>query len=85
MGLFDKNGLFTKFVEAVPGGGLITGPIHMAAGHKEHGAKKATQGAAKTMAAMAGALAGGPVGIVGAGVVSAALVDGAIDHEESKK
>jgi hypothetical protein len=84
MGLFDKHGLFTKIVEAAPGGGLITGPIHMAAGHKEYGAKKATHGAVKAMAAMGGALAGGPVGAVAASA-GAIAVDGAIDYEASKK
>jgi len=34
--LFGKDGLVTKGVESVPGGGTFTQPFHAAAGHREH-------------------------------------------------
>lgn len=31
-----KNGILTKAVESIPGGGYITAPIHKLAGHDDH-------------------------------------------------
>ena len=47
MGLFDKDGLLTNIIEMIPGGGLITAPVHAAAGNHGHAA-----------AAVAGAILG---------------------------
>ena len=59
MDLFSKNGAITKFVEAMPGGGLITAPIHAAAGNRDHAGLAFGQGGASLAAcAIGGPLAG---------------------------
>ena len=44
MGLFDKDGLLTNIIEMIPGGGLITAPVHAAAGNHGHAAAAAAAG-----------------------------------------
>uniref|UniRef100_A0AC34RNY6 Uncharacterized protein n=1 Tax=Panagrolaimus sp. JU765 TaxID=591449 RepID=A0AC34RNY6_9BILA len=41
---FGKNGVITKIVEALPGGGFITAPVHAAAGNSTHAARAAIAG-----------------------------------------
>ena len=58
MDLFSKNGALTRLVESVPGGGLITAPIHAAAGNTSHAANAALQGSGFGHIAAAGQWAG---------------------------
>uniref|UniRef100_A0A914PDE8 Uncharacterized protein n=1 Tax=Panagrolaimus davidi TaxID=227884 RepID=A0A914PDE8_9BILA len=58
---FSKNGIATKIVEAVPGGGLITAPIHALKGNPDH-ANRAALGALGSLTA---SIFGGGLGTVG--------------------
>lgn len=49
---FDKDGIVTKIVEVIPGGGFITAPVHAAAGNPVHAAQAAIAGAGTLAAAV---------------------------------
>jgi hypothetical protein len=59
---FSKDGFFTKAVEFLPGGGLITAPFHAAAGNGVHASKAAVKGTFGLASTIAG---GGVPGFVG--------------------
>lgn len=69
MGLFDKNGWLTKFLEAVPLVGYIPSIVHAAAGNSDE-AKRASAKCTSSTIATAGALAGFPVFGAGAAVAA---------------
>jgi len=69
---FSKDGKATKFVESLPGGGLLTAPVHAYAGNKDHAKNAAAKGITTGVTAAAGAL-GGPGAAAVAKVAFAAL------------
>lgn len=81
---FGRDGVVTKIVEGVvPGGGLITGPIHAAAGNPIHAAQAAVAG----FGTLAGAVVGGPVAslAVGAGTTGLQSIFTELGLEDQKK
>ena len=50
----SKDGVLTKVVEAVPGGGLITAPFHAAAGNTQHATSAAVNGVVSATSAATG-------------------------------
>lgn len=64
---FSKDGAVTKVVEAIPGGGWITAPIHAAAGNGKHAGRAAIAGFITAGATVIGGpVAGATIGASGA-------------------
>ena len=55
---FSKDGIVTNIVEAIPGGGILTAPVHAIAGNGE----RAGEALIASVAAGAGVVVGGPIG-----------------------
>ena len=43
---FSKDGVITKIVEIIPGGGILTAPVHLAAGNMKHAVQAVVGGVA---------------------------------------
>uniref|UniRef100_A0A914Y0L2 Uncharacterized protein n=1 Tax=Panagrolaimus superbus TaxID=310955 RepID=A0A914Y0L2_9BILA len=79
---FSKRGIITKIVEAVPGGGLITSPIHALAGNPREAAQAAIGGLTSATSAIAGAAATGGIGVTATmlGILTNAAREALIDE-----
>lgn len=66
---FSKDGVITKMVEAAPGGGYFTAPVHAAAGNSIHAAQAAIAG----FGTLAATVTAGPAGALVAGCGTAGL------------
>jgi hypothetical protein len=80
---FSKDGIVTKVVESLPGGGFITAPIHAAAGNAVHAAQAAIAG----FGTLAATVTTGPVGgiIAGAGTAGLSAVFDEVGLNDDKK
>ena len=68
--LSTKTVTLPRFVEALPGGGLVTSPVHAIAGNAEHAERAAFKGAVSV--AISGAAMGSPT----VGTVAGAMIEG---------
>ena len=78
---FSKDGVITNFVQDhLPGGGLVTAAVHMAAGNRAYAEYAAVKGTSSAVAFATKTALGGPAGAIlagGLGAVAGHLTEGA--------